>query len=142
MSSINEMIARVERLNIEQLCEDAFNLNSEIAEDLNREQLNEGEKSDETWISPYYHPITLAYKEQEGQQTYPMNLRDSGDFQNEIVIQAAGGVISSISRDWKFETLANKWGENILGLSKSSISVLNQLIQPTLVEEVKKDLGI
>jgi hypothetical protein len=71
-----------------------------------------------------------------------MNLRDSGDFQEEIVIQAAGGVISSISRDWKFETLANEWGQNILGLSKSSIIELNKVIQPTLVEEVKKDLGI
>jgi hypothetical protein len=142
MSSINEMIARVERLNIEQLCEDAFNLNSEIAEDLNREQLNEGVTSDERWISPFYRPATLHYKEEVGQQMFPMNLRDSGDFHNEIVIQAAGGVISSISRDWKFETLANKWGENILGLSKSSIIELNKVLQPTLVEEVKKDLGI
>lgn len=140
MSSINEMIARVERLNIEQLCEDAFNLNSSIAKELNIEQLQRGEgaKAD---MPDYSYNSKAFYNKPDG----GIRLYETGDFYRGITFEAVNMDIYSYSTDEKNSMIENdpKYANaQPLGLSTSSIIELNKVIQPTLVEEVKRDLGI
>ena len=140
MSSINEMIARVERLNIEQLCEDAFNLNSSIAKELNIEQLQRGEGA-KVNMPDYSYNSKAFYNKPDG----GIRLYETGDFYRGITFEAVNMDIYSYSTDEKNSMIENdpKYANaQPLGLSTSSIVELNKVIQPTLVEEVKKDLGI
>lgn len=137
MSSINEMIAKVERLNIEQLCEESFNLNSEIAEDLNREQLQRGEgvKSE----MPNYSRTSIEFF---GKPNSGIELFETGDFYKGITFEAVGATIHAYSTDEKNDMLEKEYSlEQPLGLNRASIIELNKVLQPTLIEEVSKELG-
>ena len=134
------MIARVERLNIEQLCEDAFNLNSSIAKELNIEQLQRGEGA-KVNMPDYSYNSKAFYNKPDG----GIRLYETGDFYRGITFEAVNMDIYSYSTDEKNSMIENdpKYANaQPLGLSTSSIVELNKVIQPTLVEEVKKDLGI
>jgi hypothetical protein len=140
MSSINEMIARVEKLNIEQLCEDAFNLNSGIAKELNIEQLQRGQGAKSDMPDYSFNSKAIFGKPDGGIRLY-----ETGDFYRGITFEAVNMDIYSYSTDEKNDMIESdpKYANaQPLGLSKSSIIELNKVIQPTLVEEVKKDLGI
>lgn len=140
MSSINQMLSRIESLDIERLCEDAFNLNSEIAEDLNREQLQRGEgaKGD---MPEYSFNSKAFYNKPDG----GIRLFETGDFYRGITFEAVNNDLYFYSTDEKNAMIENdpKYASaQPLGLSRASIIELNKVIQPTLVEETKKDLGI
>lgn len=140
MSSINQMLSRIESLDIERLCEDAFNLNSEIAEDLNREQLQRGEgaKGD---MPEYSFNSKAFYNKPDG----GIRLFETGDYYRGITFEAVNSDLYFYSTDEKNAMIENdpKYASaQPLGLSRASIIELNKVIQPTLVEETKKDLGI
>lgn len=140
MSSINEMIAKVERLNIEMLCEDAFNLNSDIAKELNIEQLQRGEGA--KGEMPEY---SFNSKELFGKPNGGIRLFETGDFYRGITFESVSQNIYAYSTDEKNDMIEGdpKYASaQPLGLSTSSIIELNKVLQPTLIEEVKKDLGV
>jgi len=138
---ISEARAKLNSLDILKECENAFNANSEYSEDLNRQQLSQGVKSDGSLLPPY-KPMTIMIKSNKGQQLDPMNLRDTEDYWKGMDHKASGGVIDFGNTDRKAGMLGQKFGEEIQGLNEDSIEKMIPRWQETLVENVKQQLGL
>lgn len=138
MCTSNELLARIEDLDIEQVCEDAFNLNAEIAEDLNREQLQRGEGA--IGEMPDYSRASVEFY---GKPEGGIRLYDKGSFYEGITFGASNGTVSMFSTDSKNSFLENQYAlAQPLGLNEKSRVELNKVLQPTVVELVKDELNI
>lgn len=91
-------------------------------------------------ISDYmpYSPLTIAIKEEKGQPTNRVTLRDEGDFESSFFLEVSDKQFEIKAGDWKTEELIKKYGRQILGLTDSNISKLIwQYIYPDLMEKAK-----
>ncbi len=138
---ISEARAKLNLLDILKECENAFNANSDYSEDLNRQQLSGGVKSDGGLLPPY-KPMTILIKSKKGQQLDPTNLKNTEDFWLSMDHRASGGYIDFGNTDEKKGKLEGMFGEEILGLHPLSIEEMISRWQNTLVENVKQQLGL
>lgn len=125
-----EMIDRMQSIDYVSVCDEAFNLRTDDAANLNREQLNRGEKADDTNL-PYYRDSTIKRKRKKGQQTSPMNLKDTGEFWSSISAYSDNGKQYFQSYDSKYPILDKNY-PNILGLNSKSITKFKPYLSETL----------
>lgn len=135
------MIALTESVDILEVCVESFNENTPYSEELNREQLDEGKKSDGGYLKDYSF-ATKRIKDKKGQQLDPPNLLDEGDFRAEIKHLAVGEDISYISTDYKFPLLVKRDGPAILGLNAESKMKLIPRLQETQQQILNKHYNI
>lgn len=67
-----------------------------------------------------YQPATIEIKKQKGQPTNRVTLRDEGDFQRGWYTKPVTGGVEFDSHDWKNGNLADKYGEEIYGLTEEN----------------------
>ena len=94
-------------------------------------------------ISDYapYRPLTIAIKEEKGQPTDRVTLRDEGDFQSSFYLEVNERQFEIKASDWKTEDLVKKYGRQILGLTDENIKTLIwEYIFPDLMENAKQTL--
>lgn len=94
-------------------------------------------------ISDYapYSPYTIQIKEQKGQPTNRVTLRDEGDFESSFFLQVSDKQFEIKAGDFKTEELIKKYGRQILGLTYENISQLIwSYIYPDLIDITKKEL--
>jgi hypothetical protein len=105
-------------------------------EELNREQLMKGERSDGTKLPPY----TPSYAKRKNKPLTPKTLKDKGDFQEEIFTTFFEKSFNVESNDWKSEFLESNWGKKIFGLSdKNKERLLHEKgVATEVINEVKK----
>ena len=106
--------------------------NEEIS-DLNTEQLNKGQKADGSSTGDY---ANVGYKG----RLRPVDLYDTGDFHESVFAEAFEDSFSMNATDPKTEMLQDKYGDEILGLTKPNIQVAGEIIKPTLIEKVRQQL--
>jgi len=71
----------------------------------------------------------------------PYNFVDTGDFFRSFQVQVEGdGFIIFADDNKEDESLTDKYGENILGLSRESLNELAEKITPILIESTRKEL--
>lgn len=88
-----------------------------------------------------YSPITISIKQQKGQPTNRVTLRDEGDFHSSFFLEVGDKQFEIKAADWKTEDLIKKYGRQILGLTDENISKLIwQYIYPDLMSEAKKKI--
>lgn len=86
-----------------------------------------------------YRPLTIAIKEQKGQPTNRVTLRDTGDFENSFYLEVGDKQFEVKASDWKTESLIKKYGRQILGLTDENISSLIwDYIYPDLMEKARE----
>jgi hypothetical protein len=109
---------------------------TEIAE-LNREQLREGKRSDDTKVIPSY---SASYAKRKRRDQNTVILYDTGAFYEGFVNTFGGDGFTMKSTDDKNELLKAKYGTKIAGLSgKSKIKLIHQMgVGNEFVREVKK----
>jgi len=138
MAWINEMLARIESIDVEQICEDTFNANAEIAKELNIEQLERGEGS-KTYMPDYSNTSVNMFGKPRG----GIRLYETGDFYKGINFEAVSGVVHAYSTDDKSDMLETEYSNaQPLGLSSDSIIEMNKVNQPTMVEFVNEVLHL
>jgi len=94
-------------------------------------------------ISDYapYSPYTIEIKQQKGQPTDRVTLRDEGDFESSFFLQVSDKKFEIKAGDFKTEDLIKKYGRQILGLTNENISQLIwDYIYPDLINITKKEL--
>lgn len=64
-----------------------------------------------------YTPFTVQMKEEKGQPTDRVTLRDTGDFYDSMRVDADKTYFEIVADDWKTEQLKGKYGDDILGLN-------------------------
>lgn len=88
-----------------------------------------------------YSPLTIAIKEEKGQPTNRVTLRDEGDFESSFYLVVADNQFEIKASDFKTEDLIKKYGTKILGLTDENIAELIwQYIYPDLLDKAKNVL--
>lgn len=86
-----------------------------------------------------YRPLTIAIKEQKGQPTNRVTLRDTGDFESSFYLEVSNKQFEVKASDWKTESLIKKYGRQILGLTDENISSLIwDYIYPDLMKKARE----
>lgn len=104
--------------------------------DLNRDQLDQGIRSDGSQIGPDYKAITVKYKQSKGQPYDRVTLKDQGDFYDGLRVFGSYGRMDIYGTDWKTQSLEYKYNDGptstILGLTENSLNFLRAMIRPEL----------
>ena len=118
-------------------------LNSEKAfiVELNKKQLEKGQKSDGTFLKEYSQR-TIKIRAMEGNPVKGdlIALYDSGDFWKGFWAMAYGGKLEIWSSDPKANQLVADYGEKIFGLTKDNFEELEKVIVPKLRRRIIKFL--
>jgi hypothetical protein len=110
---------------------------------LNQGQMSLGKRSDGTEITPSYSDLTIMLKDEKGQETRWVTLRDTGSFWGDMFVDVNASSYSLSSADEKTDKLRKKYGDKIFGLSKESKSeeYIPLYLQPALQTRITKKLG-
>lgn len=88
-----------------------------------------------------YSPYTIAIKEEKGQPTNRVTLRDEGDFEESFFLEVGTTQFEIRAADWKTQELIKKYGRNILGLTVENIGALIwEYIYPDLLKQAKEEI--
>lgn len=80
-----------------------------------------------------YSDFTITVKQFKGQPTNRVTLRDEGDFHESFFIEFRDTEFEIKASDEKTESLKDKYGDEILGLTKESLEDITQeIIKPRL----------
>ena len=94
-------------------------------------------------ISDYapYSPVTVWIKEEKGQPTDRVTLRDEGDFESSFYVTASLDGFAIRASDWKAEKLIKKYGTDIMGLTEENMDSLRwDYVYFELMQRLKKEL--
>jgi hypothetical protein len=117
--------------------------NTAFLEDANTEQLSQGKDSTGKELTPEYADLTRTLKEIKGQPTDRVTLRDKGDFYTSIVAKLGGKQFEMVATDPKTDELQQKYGEEIVGLTESTLEEFRQdYVLPELHQKTRSILGV
>lgn len=115
---------------------EAYILKLNTEEQLYRQGINANSENIDDY-SPYT-PFTISLKKKKGQPFDRVTLRDTGDFHESFFLDIDSKSFFFDATDEKAKELAEKYGEDIFGLTEDSISILQKEI---LIPELRKRLA-
>lgn len=127
---------------LEEVQESVIETSGEIIT-LNQGQMSLGVRSDGTEITPTYSDITIAIKEEKGQESRWVTLRDTSEFWNAMFVDVGNSSFEVGSADAKAAKLEKKYGKKIFGLTRESKKeeYIPIYLLPALQERITKKLG-
>jgi hypothetical protein len=110
---------------------------------LNQGQMFIGRRADGTEITPTYSDLTIELKEQKGQPSDRVTLRDTSEFWDDMFVQINASDYEMSSANQKTQKLEKKYGRKIFGLTKESRSeeFIPLYFLPELQSRITKKLG-
>lgn len=111
---------RLKEVDLEFEAAEALNDSAEAYKRLNAEQMYTGKKSDGADITPSYASSTIREKKRKGQPYDRVTLRDTGAFQQKLIVYADNENIYIDSDVPYSKYLAQKYTEKIFGLGKEN----------------------
>ncbi len=131
ISKLTILKDRLERLSIFApiVVEEVIQGLAPVIEDLLANQLQRGERGDGT-ILPNYSPVSVHVY---GKPAGPIRLYDTGAFYRGMQLHVTTKDFEIIDSDHKTPMLTERYGDNILQLSETSLAILRE---DYLVEEV------
>lgn len=114
----------------------AVGQNKEQLEDLNTLQLDEGSDTEGKSLGNYRN---IAYKG----RLNPVDLKDTGAFRKGLKVKSVKGVIEMDSTDKKTVKLAERYGDNIVGIPRKDIESgeVGEILLEDIIFAVKKQLN-
>lgn len=126
----SDMQANVEEVSKDTIIQDAV-------EQYNINQLADGKKSNGNSITPDYSQTTIEIKQQKGQPTDRVTLKDTGDFYKGMTTVYSSVGITLTSSDSKTGKLTKKYGNEIFGLTPDNLSKTRELFFEILLNTIK-----
>lgn len=110
---------------------------------LNQGQMSLGSRSDGTEITPTYSDLTIMLKDEKGQETRWVTLKDTGAFWSDMFVDVGNSSYEVGSADAKTVSLEKKYGKKIFGLTKESKSeeYIPLYLLPAVQDRITKKLG-
>ena len=142
MNGFEKLLLKVNKYDINKILTDVWNtfqveqfiiqLNTE------RQLHDKGEDSLGVSLTPAYTFVTLQFKAEKSQRLDHVTLKDTGEFYEsfKIIVNAKGFEIVAIDRHDLFE----KYGEDVIGLTKESLQMLDNFMKPFYSNNAKKDI--
>jgi len=118
MCTISQMIKRLDQFKAKDIAAQSMIDSKRDYILWQQEQLFAGKNKKGKPITPKYTPFTKRIKNQKGQPTDRVTLKDTGHYYSAIflVVIKGAGIYRTLSSDVKSQWLIAKYGENILGL--------------------------
>lgn len=143
--TIAELNRRVNAVDVNKLADEALKENETEVLDANREQLQDGQRSDTTKITPRYKQMWYATRKNDMNPLagiFTPDLKKTGDFYKGFFVKLLGGNKYTItSSDSKTQGLTDKYQPNIFGLNtRNTQDVGEQYVQPTFIKRLKNVL--
>lgn len=142
MATIKLVFQRVNNFytSMDKITIDVIKDNSKFILDENRSQLFDGlDKEGKEIVNEQggkYSPTTVRIKQEKGQPTDRVTLRDTGDWQDAMFLEVKGNEILTDSSDWKTDELLKKYDRNmntILGIPETSKTKINSTLMDRLI---------
>lgn len=93
------------------------------------------------WDYAPYSPVTIQYKQEEGQPYDRVTLRDTGEFHHSFYLQIDNEKFAFDAEDWKTRELLRQYGDEIMGLTDYNIQRLeDEILLPELMKTAVKTL--
>lgn len=110
---------------------------------LNQGQMSLGKRSDGTEITPTYSDLTIMLKDEKGQESRWVTLRDTWSFWSDMFVDVGNNSYEMGSADAKTVKLEKKYGKKIFGLTKESKSeeYIPLYLLPAIQSRITKRLG-
>ena len=138
ISNLKQSIEEIEQ-SINRSCKQAFNQNEKKVLDLNRKQMFEGTKSDDTLILPPYADSTVRLKIKKLQPYDRVTLKDTGSFYDNLFLEVNEDEVKfKISSVLQYPLyLLGRYSLSILGLNTTNkTAFLNENILPILKQNI------
>ncbi len=150
MASIDQLLARIELTNVQEIAEQALLMNKEYYLDLNTDQmwfgiLKTGELITPPPMYPYpYSKITVEEKIRKGQPTDRITLKDTESFYRYMYLRLhSGGIIEIGSQVPYLQAIIDHYTDEIFGLfSESRELFITNAYQKTFVNLLKYSLNL
>ena len=132
--SVESLIKKLEKIRDYDFAKDYVIQNEESVLQFNKDQLQRGERNDNTEIDPYYK--VFSYKN----RLSPVDLRLTGAFYKSFKIKYTDKGFYIYATDAKTGKLLAKYGEDVLGLTEYSISEVRKELYIFISNYLKKEL--
>jgi hypothetical protein len=141
--TLHEMQRRLKGFDIRQEFQESLIETSGDMIILNQGQMSLGKRSDGTDITPSYSDLTIMLKDEKGQESRWVTLRDKGDFWGNIFVDVGNNSYEMGSADGKAANLEKKYGKKIFGLTKESKSeeYIPIYLLPAVQKRITNKLG-
>lgn len=138
MSTIREKFLLVSNFEQSQtkIMNDCINNTSDVILDANRSQLMEGLDKTGKDIIPEYTPFTKQIKQEKGQPTDRVTLKDTGEWHRSLFMKNEGGKIFIDSEHELTDELLKKYdrgAETILGIPQKKKTDINESIMDKFI---------
>jgi len=111
MGGILSLLKKVQSLNTDKVINDAFDNTMDAYEEINRERMQDGVRSDGSTMPNYSFISQTVY----GYPDEPIKLKATGAFQAGLEAKRNGDSIGITSTDSKSDMLEDRYGEEIFG---------------------------
>ena len=144
-NSIRKQIALINKLDVDKQLTKIMN-NGQMQSDIidlntNAQLYEKGIRADGTSLGEYTKN-TIAIKEGKGQETGHVTLRDTGDFYASFKVKDTGEEVIITADTQKPDVdLADKYGENILGLTPESLAIVRAQVKLFLLADIRLQLS-
>jgi hypothetical protein len=110
---------------------------------LNQGQMSLGRRADGTEITPTYSDLTIMLKDEKGQESRWVTLKDTGSFWSDMFVDVGNNSYEVGSADAKAQSLEKKYGKRIFGLTNESKSeeYIPLHLLPAVQQRITKRLG-
>jgi hypothetical protein len=143
LSKMRKRVAQISRAFIDETIKDAIIAEKETIIDLNtnKQLYGKGIDSKGDKIAPPYARTTVSMKKRLNLPSDRVTLFQSGAFYDATDIDATNQEATIINRDDKFPKLAEKYGDNIFGLTpENKLFLAEVILKPILTEKIKSIL--
>ena len=137
-NAIHNLRTRICHIDLNEATEAALKARGNDISELNRDQLREGKTANGLTLPPYSANSVSKFGKQPG----PIKLLDTGAFYEGIKPEFAKTDFTMNGKDQKTDMLQDRYGDDIVGLSKDSIEELAQDSLGQIQFEIRKRLGI
>lgn len=131
---LDEIINRIRNYPTAQFVRESVNENRQFAEDLQRDQLNEGVDHQNRPITPGYTLATRIIKRRKGQPADRVTWRDTGRLHSLLRLQSSNDGYEIDSPDPKTPELIAKYGD-VLGHNQNSQDLMSMEILSDLQQK-------
>lgn len=110
---------------------------------LNQGQMSLGKRADGTEITPTYSDLTIMLKDEKGQESRWVTLKDTGSFWGDMFVDVGNSSYEMGSADAKTAKLEKKYGKKVFGLTKESKSeeYIPLYLLPAVQSRITRKLG-